>query len=40
MKEDTENGMKRVSVNVDLMQTFSIINNVGMVINSGVNSKN
>ena len=36
----TQNGMKRVSVNVDQMQAFVIINNVGMMINAGVNAKN
>ena len=34
------NGMKRVSVNVDLTVVFVIINNVGMMINAGVNAKN
>ena len=32
--------MKRVSVNVDLTVVFVIINNVGMMINAGVNTKN
>ena len=40
MKQDTQNGMKRVSVNVDQMQAFLIINNVGMMINADVNAKN
>ena len=40
MKEDTQNDMKRVSVNVDQMQMFVIINNVRMMINAGVNAKN
>ena len=40
MKEDTQNDMKRVSVNVDQMQMFEIINNVRMMINAGVNAKN
>ena len=40
MKQGTQNGMKRVSVNVDQMQAFVIINNVGMMINAGVNAKN
>ena len=40
MKEDTQNDMKRVSVNVDQMQMFVIINNVRMMINGGVNAKN
>ena len=39
MKEDTQNDMKRVSVNVDQMQMFVIINNVRMMINAGVNAK-
>ena len=32
--------MKRVSVNVDQMQVFVIINNIGIMINAGVNVKN
>ena len=40
MKQDTQNNMKRVSVNVDQMQVFVIISNVGMMINAGVNAKN
>ena len=40
MKQDTKNGMKRVNVNVDLTVVFVIINNVGMMINAGVNAKN
>ena len=32
--------MKRLNANVDLMQVFVIINNVGMMINAGVNVKN
>ena len=32
--------MKRVSVNVDLNIEFVIINNVGMMINVGMNAKN
>ena len=39
MKQDTQNGMKRVSVNVDQMQAFVIINNDGMMINAGINAK-
>ena len=39
MKKDTQNGMKRVKVNVDQMQAFVIISNVGMMINAGVNAK-
>ena len=40
MKQDSQNGMKRVSVNVDKMQAFVIINNVEVMINAGVNAKN
>ena len=40
MKQDTQNTMKRVRVNVDQMQAFVIINNVRMMINAGVNAKN
>ena len=40
MKLDTLNEMKRVTVNVDQMQAFVIINNVGIMINVGVNVKN
>ena len=40
MKQDTQNGMKRVSVNVNQMKVFVIINNIGMMINPGVNEKN
>ena len=40
MKQDTQNGMKRVSVNVDQMQAFVIINKTGMMINAGVNANN
>ena len=32
MKQDIYNGMKRVSVNVDQMQLFVILNNVGIKI--------
>ena len=31
--------MKRVSVNLDQMQPIVIKNNVGMIINAGVNAK-
>ena len=37
---DTQNGMKRVSVNVDQMQRFVIINSVGMMINVDSNVEN
>ena len=40
MKQDTQSGMKRVSVNIDQMQAFVIINNIGIMINAGVNTKN
>ena len=40
MKQDIQNGMKRASVNVDQMQLFVIINNVGMKINVDANVKN
>ena len=39
MKQDAQNGMKRVSVNVHLTVVFVIIN-VRMMINAGVNAKN
>ena len=32
--------MKHVSVNIDLTVVFVMINNVGMMINAGVNEKN
>ena len=40
MKQDTKNGMKHVSVNVDQMAVFVIIDNIGVMINVGVNAKN
>ena len=40
MKQDAYNGMKSVSVNVDLTVVFVIIKNVRMMINAGVNAKN
>ena len=40
MKRDTQNDMKRANVNGELMQTFVIINNVGMMRNAGVNVNN
>ena len=40
MKQDTYNDMKLVNVNVDQMQLFVIINNVGTKINVDVNAKN
>ena len=40
MKQDAENSMKCVSLNVDLSVVFVIINNIGMRINAGANAKN
>ena len=40
MKQDTQNDMKQLSVNIDQMQAFVIINNVVMIINAGVNANN
>ena len=40
MKQEKYNGMKCVSVNVDQMQLFVIINNVGIKINVDVNVNN
>ena len=40
MKQDLQNGMKHVSVNVVQKQLFVIINNVGIKINADVNAKN
>ena len=40
MKQDTQNSMKGLSVNVDLIVVFIITNNVGMMINADVNAKN
>ena len=39
MKQGIQNGMKHVSVNVDQMQVFLIINNAGIMINVNVNAK-
>ena len=41
MKPDLQNGMKNVSVNVDQMQLFVIINNVGIkeLIDKGICDK-
>ena len=39
MKRGIQSGMKRKNVNVDQMQAFVIINNVGIMINGGVNAK-
>ena len=40
MKQDISNAMKLVNKNVDQMQMFVIINNVGIIINADVNFKN
>ena len=40
MEQDIQNGMKRLSVNVDQMQLFVTINNAGIMINADVNVKN
>ena len=40
MKQHTQNGMKRVSVNVDQMTVFVIIKKGGMMISAGDNVKN
>ena len=40
MKQDIQNDMKRVKVNVGLIAVFKIINNAGMMINADVNAKN
>ena len=40
MKQDTYNFLKLKNVNLDKMQVFLIINNVGIKINADVNLKN
>ena len=40
MKRGIQNGMKLVNVNVDQMQVFVTISNVGTKINADVNAKN
>ena len=40
MKQDIYLGMKLVNVNVDYMQVFVMINNVGIMLNADVNAKN
>ena len=40
MKQDTQNSMECVNVNVDKMQVFVTINDAGKKINAGVNTKN
>ena len=39
MKQDTQNDMKLVNVNVDQMQVFVRINKYGIMINVDVNIK-
>ena len=40
MKQDIYDCIKRVSVNVDYMQVFVKINNIGIKINADLNVKN
>ena len=40
MKQDTQNGTKRVNVSLNLGLMFVIINNVGIKISADVNVKN
>ena len=40
IKQDTQNGMKRVNANVSQMHVFVLINNIEMKINADVNIKN
>ena len=40
MKQDIQDNIKLANVNVDQMQVFVIINNVGIKINADVNVKN
>ena len=40
MKQDAWNGIKRVSVNVDLTVVLVVTINVGMMTNTDVNVKN
>ena len=40
MKQDTQNGIKRVNVSEDLMVVFVKINNPEMMIDAGVNANN
>ena len=40
MKQDLQNSMKHVTVNIDQMQLFVIINKVEIKINGDVNAKN
>ena len=38
MKQDIWNGMKLVNINLNQMQVFVMINNVGIMINADVNA--
>ena len=40
MEQDAKKSMKRVNGNVVWNIAFAIINNIGMMINEGVNAKN
>ena len=40
MKQDLQNGIKRVHVSVNFEKMFVIINNVGIIINADVNINN
>ena len=40
MKQDIQNDIKLVNLNIDYMQVFIVINNVGIKINADVNTKN
>ena len=40
MKQDIQNGIKLVDINVDQMQVFVTINEAGVLINADVNVKN
>ena len=40
MKQNAENGMKSVNVNTDLTVESLIINNVGVMINAGMQNIN
>ena len=40
MKQGTQNDMKLVSVNINQMAVFVITNNVGLMINAGLNVNN
>ena len=40
MKQDLQNGIKRVNVSVNFEKMFVIINNVGIITNADVNINN